>query len=106
MVLGLKTMFLSSSTQSHAESSRNFVKDSVLDPKRAKMSQKSPFGVSGGRPGGRPGGGPAGRRRSPVAGGRRWSPAVGAGRRRSAAVGGRQLDQKSEIGHVRAACGH
>ena len=46
----------------------------ILDPKRVKFDQKSPFGVSGGRPGGRPA----------VAGGRRRSPAVGAGRRRSA----------------------
>ena len=49
-------MFFSFSKQSHAESFRNFVKNSVLDPKRAKLKQKSSFGVSGGRPGGRPGG--------------------------------------------------
>ena len=39
-----KTCFLSFSKQNHAESSRNFVKNSVLDPKTAKLNQKSWFG--------------------------------------------------------------
>ena len=38
------TCFLSFSKQNHAESSRNFVKNLVLDPKRAKFDQKSWFG--------------------------------------------------------------
>ena len=48
-VLGFKTVFFSFSMQSHAEPFRNFVKSSVLDPKRAKLDHKSPFGVSGGQ---------------------------------------------------------
>ena len=36
--------FLSFSTQSHAESSRNFFKNLVLDPKHAKLDQNSDFG--------------------------------------------------------------
>ena len=39
-----KPCFLDSSTQNHAEASRNFVKHSVLDPKCARLDQRSPFG--------------------------------------------------------------
>ena len=35
---------MSFSTQSHAESFRNFIKKSVLDPKHAKLNQNSDFG--------------------------------------------------------------
>ena len=38
-----KLCFLSFSTQDHVESSRNFVKNSVLEPKRAKLNQNSDF---------------------------------------------------------------
>ena len=49
-LFGLKAVFLFSfSMQNHAESFRNFVNNSVLDLKRAKLDQKSPFGVSGGQ---------------------------------------------------------
>ena len=48
--LFVETMFfLSFSTQSHAESFRNFVENSVLVPKCVKLDQKSPCGVSGGQ---------------------------------------------------------
>ena len=36
--------FLTSSTQNHAESFRNFLKKSVWDPRRAKLYQNSDFG--------------------------------------------------------------
>ena len=39
-----KTCFLSFSTQNHAESCRNFVKNSALDTKCAKLHQNSDFG--------------------------------------------------------------
>ena len=39
-----KPCFLSFSTQNHAESSRNFVTNSFLNPKRVKFDQKSWFG--------------------------------------------------------------
>ena len=39
-----KNIVFSSSTQNHAESFRNFVKNSVLDPTRAKLNQNSDFG--------------------------------------------------------------
>ena len=39
-----KMCFLDSSTQNHAESSRNFLKNSALEPKRAKLDQKSEHG--------------------------------------------------------------
>ena len=55
------------------------LKKHILNPKHAKLDQKSEIGhvraVGGGRPGGR-------RRSAPVAAGRRRSPAVGAGGRR------------------------
>mgnify|MGYP003315669372 CR=1 FL=1 len=38
------TCFLSFSSKNHAESSRNFVKNLILNPKRAKLDQKSWFG--------------------------------------------------------------
>ena len=38
------TMFFSFSKQNQTESSRNFVKNSVLDPKRAKLDRKSEHG--------------------------------------------------------------
>ena len=38
------TWFLSFSSKNHAESFRNFVKNLVLDPKRAKSDQNSDFG--------------------------------------------------------------
>ena len=52
------SVFLSFCRQSHAESSRNFFKKSVLDPKRGRLDQNSDFGHvlcvfrpdSGGRP--------------------------------------------------------
>ena len=37
--LGLKTVFLSFSTQNHAESSGYYLKKSILDPKRAKLNR-------------------------------------------------------------------
>ena len=39
-----KTCFLGFSSQSHAESSRNFVKKPVLNPKHAKFNPNSSFG--------------------------------------------------------------
>ena len=39
-----KPCFFSFSTQNHAESSRNFVKNSFLNPKRPKFNQNSDFG--------------------------------------------------------------
>ena len=39
-----KNMFFSFSKQNHAESSRNFLKESVLDPKHVKVDQNSDFG--------------------------------------------------------------
>ena len=39
-----KRQFLSSSTQNHAESSRNYLNNLALDPKRAKLDQNSDFG--------------------------------------------------------------
>ena len=39
-----KPCFFSFSTQSHAESSKKFVENSVLDPKHAKLDQNSDFG--------------------------------------------------------------
>ena len=41
MFLVLKLCFLSFSKQNHAESSRNFVKNFILKPKRAKLDEKS-----------------------------------------------------------------
>ena len=43
-LLDSKPCFLSFSTQNHAESSRNYLKNSVSDRKRAKLNQKSYFG--------------------------------------------------------------
>ena len=40
-----KTCFLDSSTQNHAESSRNLVKNSALDPKRAKLTKSLVSGI-------------------------------------------------------------
>ena len=40
-----KQCFLSFSTQNHAESSRNFVKNSFLNPKPTKFDQNSDFGL-------------------------------------------------------------
>ena len=40
-----KTVFLDTSTQNHAESFRNFVKNAVLDPKRAKMTKSLVSGI-------------------------------------------------------------
>ena len=39
-----KQCFLSFSTQNHAERSRNYLENSVLDPNRAKLHQNSDFG--------------------------------------------------------------
>ena len=39
-----RNLFFSFSRQSHAESSRSFVKNSAFDPKRAKLNQKSEIG--------------------------------------------------------------
>ena len=36
----LKNVFFSFSTQNHTESSGNFLKKPILDPKRAKLNQK------------------------------------------------------------------
>ena len=36
-----KTCFSASPNKNHAESFRNFVKNSALDPKRAQLDQKS-----------------------------------------------------------------
>ena len=44
LVWGGFVLFFSFSTQSHAESSRNFVYNQVLDPKCAKLDQNSDFG--------------------------------------------------------------
>ena len=44
-----ETCLLSFSTQNYAESSGNYFKKSILDPKHAKLNQKSIFGVSGGQ---------------------------------------------------------
>ena len=38
-------VFLDSSTQNHAESFRNFIKNSVLDPKRAKLTKSLVSGI-------------------------------------------------------------
>ena len=43
-VFGWKNMFFSFSKQNHAESSRNFVKSPILNPKHAKFDEKSWFG--------------------------------------------------------------
>ena len=40
-----KTMFLDSSTQNHAESFRNFIKDLVLDPKHGKFTKSLVSGI-------------------------------------------------------------
>ena len=45
--LGWKNMFLSFSTRNHAESFRNFVNISVLDPKCAKFNKSRDFVMSG-----------------------------------------------------------
>ena len=39
-----KSCFFNFSTQNHAESFGNYLKKSALDPKRAKLNQKSEFG--------------------------------------------------------------
>ena len=44
LLFGLKTVFFSFSTQSHAESSRNYLKNLVLDPTCAKLDQQSEHG--------------------------------------------------------------